>query len=333
MDRNNLVKRNRPDATPAQMRPSAAIALAGSLTVVAAVLLYWLLTWRLGLPGPLASTKGQSDADSKLLLDASKVALGLAAGIGAVVALTLSYRRHRIEESQSRRDDQRLLLERFDKAADHLGHEQPSVRLAGVYALAHVADDWDEQRQACIDVLCAYLRLQPANEVKANEDREIRQTIVRLITDHLRIDRGDPRSWQGHDLDFSGAVFDGVFDFSLAKFSGGTVRFDRAIFLGDAVDFAGAQVSGGVVRFVGATFSSANLGFNRAEFVGGRVRFDRSRFVEGVVRFSGARFAGSDVSFDKAEILDALLRFDNAEFSSGKVDMRTATWERPPEFD
>ncbi|MFD9499878.1 hypothetical protein [Streptomyces sp. NPDC060035] len=34
-----------------------------------------------------------------------------------------------------------------------LGHDQAAVRLAGVYALARLADDWAEQRQVCIDVL------------------------------------------------------------------------------------------------------------------------------------------------------------------------------------
>jgi hypothetical protein len=28
-----------------------------------------------------------------------------------------------------------------------------------VYALAGLADDWPENRQTCVDVLCAYLRM------------------------------------------------------------------------------------------------------------------------------------------------------------------------------
>jgi hypothetical protein len=31
--------------------------------------------------------------------------------------------------------------------------------LAGVYAMSRLADDWTDQRQQCVDVLCAYLRL------------------------------------------------------------------------------------------------------------------------------------------------------------------------------
>jgi hypothetical protein len=32
------------------------------------------------------------------------------------------------------------------------------VRLAGVYEMARLADDWADQRQTCVDVLCACLR-------------------------------------------------------------------------------------------------------------------------------------------------------------------------------
>src|SRR6516164_350978 len=52
----------------------------------------------------------------------------------------------------------RTLNERFATAADRLGGDKPSaVRLAGVYAMAGLADDWEQNRQTCIDVLCAYL--------------------------------------------------------------------------------------------------------------------------------------------------------------------------------
>jgi len=53
----------------------------------------------------------------------------------------------------------RTLNERFATAADRLCTDRsPAVRLAGVYAMAGLADDWPENRQTCIDVLCGYLR-------------------------------------------------------------------------------------------------------------------------------------------------------------------------------
>jgi len=53
----------------------------------------------------------------------------------------------------------RTMNERFATAAEQLGDDKPAVRLAGVYAMAGLADDWKENRQTCVDVLCAYLRM------------------------------------------------------------------------------------------------------------------------------------------------------------------------------
>jgi hypothetical protein len=54
----------------------------------------------------------------------------------------------------------RTLNERFATAAGQLGDDKPAaVRLAGVYAMAGLADDWPKNRQTCVDVLCAYLRM------------------------------------------------------------------------------------------------------------------------------------------------------------------------------
>jgi hypothetical protein len=77
--------------------------------------------------------------------------------------------------------------ERFATAAEQLGSDKPAaVRLAGVYGMAGLADDWEANRQTCVDVLCAYLRLPyepdpgkgaPAPEQLAfQSSREVRHT-------------------------------------------------------------------------------------------------------------------------------------------------------------
>ena len=54
----------------------------------------------------------------------------------------------------------RTFNERFSTAADKLGGDKPAaVQLAGVFALAGLADEWDENRQTCVNVLCGYLHL------------------------------------------------------------------------------------------------------------------------------------------------------------------------------
>jgi hypothetical protein len=128
--------------------------------------------------------KPEPQLSAGTLYDLLKVAFVVAAGIGGVVALVTAYRRQRVAEfvqalarqqhelasraeDRAARDSQqerdlaatRLLNERFTTAAAQLGDDKPAVRLAGVYAMAGLADDWPAQRQTCVDVLCAYLRM------------------------------------------------------------------------------------------------------------------------------------------------------------------------------
>jgi hypothetical protein len=122
--------------------------------------------------------------------------------------------------------------------------------------MASVADDWVENRQTCIDVLCAYLRTpyepDPGDEAPGAErlafraEREVRHTAIRLISAHLR--EGAKVSWQGLSFDFTGVVFDGG-AFDGAMFSGGWVDFRDAVFSGGWVYFGGAEFSGGEVSF------------------------------------------------------------------------------------
>ena len=70
----------------------------------------------------------------------------------------MAYRRQKITEADSAHDRTRVFNERFTAIATQLGDAQPAVRLAGVHAMAGLADDWKQNRQTCVAVLCAYLR-------------------------------------------------------------------------------------------------------------------------------------------------------------------------------
>ena len=140
----------------------------------------------------------------------------------------------------------RTLNERFNTVAGQLSSDKPpAVRLAGVYAMAGLADDWPDHRQMCVDVLCAYLRMpyepEPGDDAPVEKrlalqaSREVRHTVIRVIAAHLN--GTAPVSWCGLNFDFAGAVFDGG-DFSDAEFSGGTVNFAGAEFSGGTVDFS-----------------------------------------------------------------------------------------------
>src|SRR5215471_1463356 len=107
----------------------------------------------------------------------------------------------------------RTLNERFDTVAEHLGSDKPpAVRVAGVYAMAGLADDWPEHRQMCVEVLCAYLRMpyepEPGGDAPVEKrlafqaSREVRHTVIRVIAAHLN--GTAPVSWCGLNFDFRG---------------------------------------------------------------------------------------------------------------------------------
>ncbi|WCN79661.1 pentapeptide repeat-containing protein [Micromonospora sp. LH3U1] len=297
-----------------------------------------------GPPGAVTAASGWTLTNT---FDAMKIVLAVVGGVGGVVALTVAYRRQHLgeaaehrEESKERRENTKLFNERFTKAVELVGSDKAAVRLAGVYAVANLANDWPGGRQMCVDVLCAYLRMpytppvaaKPAGEPAAApaedvtdsvpvgtsgrdpyEERQVRHTVIRLIRDHLRLPTTNPHSWQGRDLDFTGAVFDGG-DFSRVHFSGGMVSFAKATFSAGAVSFAKAVFSGGEVTFEGA------------RFFGGMVSFAEATFSGGEVAFEAARFCGSEVLFQKAAFSDGLIGFGRAVFSDGAVDFADATF-------
>ena len=139
--------------------------------------------------------------------------------------------------------------------------------------MAVVADESSEftRRQQCIDVLCGYLRLPydpeqghshrtelvttttrpaepPATSIEEQvhqrirqNDREVRQTIVRIISAHLQPEA--PINWSGHDYDFTGVLFeDASFDIQ---------RPDHHVRLG--------AIQQPDTRFGEPTFKAANL--------------------------------------------------------------------------
>jgi uncharacterized protein YjbI with pentapeptide repeats len=275
------------------------------------------------------------------------------AGAGALVALIVAYRRQKTAEADSAHDRTRVFNERFTAIAAQLGDAQAAVRLAGVHAMAGLADDRrdhrQDHRQTCVDVLCAYLRMPYEPEPYRGEDapterlaladspgdadpglekrlafqasREVRHTVIRVITAHLN--GTAPVSWSGLNFDFTGVVFDGG-DFDHAAFSGGTVSFRGATFSGGTVSFRGATFSGGTVSFDSAAFSGRAVNFGEAEFSGGVVSFDSAKFSRGLANFRGAEFSGGAVSFGGAAFSGGTVGFAIARFSGSEVSFNGA---------
>ena len=103
----------------------------------------------------------------------------------------------------AKRAEADALAKRYQEAATQLGHDKAAVRLAGGYAMARLADDWPEQRQSCVDVLCAYLRMPTQHETTqaADGEKHVKIAILRLIGDHLDATRSI--NWCDCDFNFS----------------------------------------------------------------------------------------------------------------------------------
>jgi uncharacterized protein YjbI with pentapeptide repeats len=313
----------------------AAISGLAILTLIA-----WLLLRQPGLPH--AKSISLHDSISVLQLVFASVA-----GAGALVGLIVAYRRQKVAEADSTHDRTRVYNERFTSIATQLGDDKPAVRLAGVHAMAGLADDWKANRQTCIDVLCAYLRMpyepDPGDEAPTAEklafqaSREVRHTVIRVIAKHLKADATTP--WHDQNFDFTGVIFDSgnffgavfsgdIVSFSNTEFPNGTVSFIGARFPAGRVSFHGAKFSGGTVYFSSTDFSGGTVSFSDAQFSAGRVVFNDANFSEGLIDFNGANFSGGTVSFDGANFSGSEIHFLIAYFSGGKVDFTDATFSR-----
>lgn len=241
------------------------------------------------------------------------------------------FERERHDTQQARLDAEThrtvvsALRDRYTTAAAQLGHNSPAIRLAGVYAMAALADDWlsrgqRSETQTCIEVLCSILRSPNPPNLNQHEtaaDLELRQTIVRVISNHL----GQEATpfWDGFNFDFTGTVFNGNYSFVGAAFTGGLVSFDDAQFTGGHVSFAGAQFSAGLVTFDRAQFIGSNVTFDDIAFTGGLISFDGALFTGGDISFDRVVVSHCDLSFQAAHLNGSLVTFDQARFMVGPI--------------
>lgn len=153
----------------------------------------------------------------------ASVAVLLSALVAASVARYNRRQADRHFDDKHELDRIESLRARYTTAAEQLAHESAAVRLAGVYAIASLADDWhrsghDDERQVCIDLLRAYVRTPVAYSGASTEtddaprrgEIEVRQSIVQIMSKHRCLEPEDERSWATCDTSMANARLDGV---------------------------------------------------------------------------------------------------------------------------
>lgn len=155
----------------------------------------WLQTGQ-----PFHPWKFLSAAEPDEFFNAARTAATLLGVAGLGGAALIAYRRQTSTETTLHDERTKALHERYSAGAEQLGHESSAIRLAGVYALASLADDWEthkpgaRERQVCSDLLCAYLRSSSQSPSAEGTDGDVRAAIVDSIWKRTRSLPG-PDSW------------------------------------------------------------------------------------------------------------------------------------------
>lgn len=200
-----------------------------SLGVVVGALLTLVLAW---LPIPdhdgFWCFRWLDDVDGDGWFNAARTAVTVLGALGIGGAAYIAFRRQAAKEVERYdaldRDQQaveRALHDRTTAAAEQLGHDNASIRMAGVYALAAIADDWlriqrQDQAQAVVNVLTAYLRSDtlPPNApesdppdviAKAQRVRQREEDVRAAIIGSISERRWPGGAWTRLALDLRGA--------------------------------------------------------------------------------------------------------------------------------
>ncbi|MCL2136614.1 MAG: hypothetical protein FWH40_03705 [Coriobacteriia bacterium] len=158
--------------------------------VVFGFLAWWWADWLILRPLLPKSTDGNEPAQ---ILEYVKTILPIIGGIGAVGYLVIKYQ----ERNADKRSEEREIVDQVDRqmaeAIRMLGDKDAaSTRIAGVYALADIADTKKgTYRQKVVNILCGYLRSE------RKQDNAVESTIIMTIREHLLKSRAlsDGKTW------------------------------------------------------------------------------------------------------------------------------------------
>ncbi|MFK0073798.1 hypothetical protein [Arthrobacter woluwensis] len=196
----------------------------------------------------------------------------------------------RKEELEQQRliDARAVLRTRFVSSVELLSSPDATMRTAGLYALAALAEDWfkvdqPDEAQVCVDVMCGYLRsprVQTEEQDVINE-KAVRRAGLRIIGTHLA--RGERDGWKSLTYDLSNSLID--FEANL-----GIVDLHQG-----RIDFSGSRITdGGILRIGRLVLNIARLSLERLTVENGVVHIANYEGRNGVLLFDYSTFdAGS----------------------------------------
>jgi uncharacterized protein YjbI with pentapeptide repeats len=343
-------------------------------TVAGGMLFSWVAWVQSHQPAPWRDTHGWwawiSHSDGQAMVDAAHTTVAGLAVIGIGGAALVAYRRqataerthdvaasqlqldsqkydldrnqHQLETDRRTDDQERDLRTRFTTIAEQLGSDNYAVRNAGAYALAALADDWhrfgrDDERQVCVHLLCAQLRIPrgPAGPLKVDtavrdmdNDLEVRRTMIGLIRSHRPLNDDSSDNWNSCSIDLSGADLS-TFNFvetnlSTAILDGANLKLTK---------FMRANLSNAKMirtNLSGADFSQANL--TEANLFGSLVSTDSTDPWRYRVTLGGTHLRGAGLQhvvlpyadFTKADLTGARLHW--AELTESMFGDAILSW-------
>lgn len=252
----------------------------------------------------------------------------------AAAALELSTKQHGLDQDRRKDAVTAELRTRYAQTAEQLGSSHLPVRLAGVYSLAALADDWaaignEDERQVCIDLLCAYFRsAQPGEDAAVK--RELADATLQVIKERLVTATPQRKFWGSSRIRLQNA---GQLP-SLQRITLG--RGGQLSITGASVNrptyWHEIELNGGRLEVSGLRIKDWQLGIRKTRIAGGTLGLIAPEIEKNESGSSNDRQRSPIIQFRQLTMTGGLvriyapgyrIRFEDCVFKAGKMSIQT----------
>jgi len=297
-------------ALPAAMAGTTLAAVLGTGVIWAVYLMWKVPQWQ------AAGRAARGGLDERELFEIENAARGtlgqILSGVAVLAGLLFGWQQLGNTNENLQVSQEGQITDRFARAVEQLGSEDPTVRIGAVYALERISLDSARDHRPVIEVLSAFVRNEPEGGASpvAGEDVQgtVRGTEVRAALGVIGR-RDSSRDGGGECLNLFGARLTGI-DMAGANLT-------RTCFL--EADLGGATFTGADLRassFMGADLTRANFG--EADATDGNFReaiLTQANLIG--ADLSGASLTGADLSF---ALLDGTTNLSGADLNGAILD-------------